>query len=157
MTLPRSKVWKKLDSTPPNIWKRTWEQGCRCSVVRRGPDDPKLELLDPGVRWFVLALESLGATTEFSCDGHGTIEDWYIIFHAPYKLAVRIAQRHYLTVEVWTPPGRKPCWDLRFPAWLWRKPPKGCTSWAKVYAMHGKDFWSGVQHEAAETWRKEFP
>jgi hypothetical protein len=45
--------------------------------------------LEPGVEFFVLMLEQLGAVTEFSCEGHP--HGFYIMFHGPYELAWRLS------------------------------------------------------------------
>lgn len=54
------------------------------------------ETLDPGVNFFVLMLNHLGASTRFSCEGHPS--GFYVVFAAPYELALRIARQGYLTV-----------------------------------------------------------
>jgi hypothetical protein len=56
------------------------------------------EQIDPGVNFFVQALEALGATTLFSCEGHPT--GFYIAFSANYELAKEISQAGFFTVEI---------------------------------------------------------
>lgn len=57
-----------------------------------------LEELDRGVNFFVLALEALGATPQFSCEGHP--RGFYIAFEAEYALALRIQNAGFFSVEV---------------------------------------------------------
>ena len=54
--------------------------------------------LEPGVNFFVLALEHLGAITRFSCEGHPYF--FYISFVASEQLAREIAKAGFFSVEV---------------------------------------------------------
>lgn len=56
--------------------------------------------IDRGVNYFVEALERLGATTMYSCDGHGNPENFYVMFKATYKLALKILHAGYFDVEL---------------------------------------------------------
>jgi hypothetical protein len=81
----------------PNPW-----DAAKSIPVIRGHYD-----LEPGVKFFVLMLEQLGAVTEFSCEGHP--HGFYITFHAPYELAWRLERCGYFLVEVMKTYG---CWRL---------------------------------------------
>ena len=72
----------------PNVW----DKAAKLKVWRTSPlpGNPKPELLEPGVNYFVLSLEQLGVRTTFSCQGHP--EGFYIAFYAPYEVALRIEQ-----------------------------------------------------------------
>jgi hypothetical protein len=70
-------------------------------------DMPKC-VLERGVNYFVLALEALGATTLWSCEGHPT--GFYIMFHADYRTALNIARAGYFNVEL---DSRMNCFALR--------------------------------------------
>lgn len=69
--------------------------------------------LDPGVRWFVDALNAHGASTECSCDGHGDRWAWYVTFHAPIAVAERISRLGFLVVELCADLDRPAIWRLR--------------------------------------------
>jgi hypothetical protein len=56
-------------------------------------------VLEPGVNFFILMLEKLGAKTRYSCEGHP--DRFYIMFEADYELAFRIAAIGFLTVNIW--------------------------------------------------------
>jgi hypothetical protein len=66
-------------------------------------------VLEPGVTFFILMLEKLGAKTRYSCEGHP--DDFYIMFEADYELAFQIAAIGFLTVDVWW--RRKNTFNLR--------------------------------------------
>ena len=61
----------------------------------------KAENLDPGVNFFVLALEELGAETVWSCEGHP--EGFYVTFRSSLELAQRIKSVGYFRVEIERP------------------------------------------------------
>ena len=84
-----------------------WKDTCSFILYRcPGPPLPRIpEPLDPGVNFFVLALEHLGAKTLFSCDGHGRLKQFYVMFKAPYKLACAVARVGYFEVELSKRPG----------------------------------------------------
>lgn len=67
--------------------------------------------LERGVNYFVLALERMGATTMWSCEGHPT--GFYIVFHANYSLAFAIHLAGYFRVEV---ERRLNCFSIRLPS-----------------------------------------
>lgn len=81
--------------------KHPWDRA-RARRLYRIPGYPwptdQPQKLDPGVNYFVLALEQAGATTQFSCEGHPT--GFYIAFAASYDLAKRIASAGFLTIEI---------------------------------------------------------
>ena len=54
--------------------------------------------LDDDVKFFVLALEELGAAPQYSCGGHPN--GFYILFEAPYTLAIEIANCGFFCLEL---------------------------------------------------------
>lgn len=81
----------------PAISTNPWEQACKLQVIR-GFDFYKPAPLDPGVNFFVLSLEELGAKTQFSCEGHP--RGFYIVFEGSYELAKQINSCGYFSVEI---------------------------------------------------------
>jgi hypothetical protein len=75
-----------------------WDKAAATVLTRPSPRQPSGETLDPGVNFFVLALEALGATTSYSCEGHPS--GFYITFHAPYELALKLRQVGFFGVEI---------------------------------------------------------
>jgi hypothetical protein len=74
-----------------------WKEAQELPVVRGCP--PYLpEDLEPGVKFFVLALEQMGCTTYYSCEGHPT--GFYIVFSGEYETALAVARVGCLSVEV---------------------------------------------------------
>lgn len=86
-----------------------WDATCRWHVHRSPPGHPFLatERIDPGVNYFVLMLEQLGALPYFSCEGHPN--GFYILFGAPMALAVKIKECGYFMVEL----EQENIWSLR--------------------------------------------
>lgn len=74
-----------------------WDRAAGLSLTRGSPFGV-LEPIDPGVNFFVLALESLGAKPKFSCEGHPS--GFYVAFQAPYELAAKIKTAGFFTVEI---------------------------------------------------------
>jgi hypothetical protein len=74
---------KKEPNTP-------WDLAQQHTLIRCSPckgDAPYV--LELGVNYFVLKLESLGAKTHWSCEGHPS--GFYMVFSAPFALATKIA------------------------------------------------------------------
>lgn len=67
--------------------------------------------LERGVNFFVLALESMGALTTWSCEGHPT--GFYIVFFADYDLALQVSRIGWFRVEV---ERRQNCFSMRLPS-----------------------------------------
>jgi len=86
----------------PNSARRTktnpWEKAKKKALIRGSTSDIYGGLLEPGVNFFVLMLEQLGAVTYFSCEGHPT--GFYIMFRASYALAQKIKSCGYFRVEI---------------------------------------------------------
>ena len=74
-----------------------WEKERKKKPLVRESAFGEIETLDRGVRFFVLALEALGARTLFSCEGHP--DGFYAYFRCPYRLATEIAKTGF-KVEV---------------------------------------------------------
>lgn len=77
--------------------RRPWD-AARELVVERHNDPVNGTVIDPGVNFFVLMLEHLGARPQFSCEGHP--DGFYVSFEADYDLALRIAGAGYFRVEI---------------------------------------------------------
>lgn len=75
-----------------------WDVAASRTLERRSTPLCKLQNIDPGVNFFVLALEALGAVPKFSCEGHPT--GFYVLFEAPYELALDIRKAGFFSVEV---------------------------------------------------------
>ena len=86
----------------PTPWRKAREFGLSRTDYRAAG-----EILEPGVTFFVMALEALGAQPKYSCEGHP--HGFYVAFHASYELAIRIARVGYFTVEL----SRQDYWAIR--------------------------------------------
>lgn len=93
---------KKATSVPNHPWDRA-----ATSVLIRTGSYGRQEKVDPGANFFVLALEALGATPRFSCEGHPY--GFYVAFEAPYELALEINAAGHFTVEI----SGKDYWAIR--------------------------------------------
>jgi hypothetical protein len=80
-----------------------WDAATEIPIWRRCPFPHLSGLLDPGVVYFVLQLERMGARTTFSCEGHPG--GFYIVFRARETLARTIASSVAFRVEIDTNPG----------------------------------------------------
>jgi len=87
---------KKSTTTPAN----PWDAAKKFKVFRSGGGYPPADL-EPGVKFFVLMLEQLGATTLYSCEGHP--QGFYVMFKCPYETALRVSKCGFFTVEVCGP------------------------------------------------------
>jgi hypothetical protein len=79
--------------------KSPWDAAQRDVLVRRDPETGEDTSLEPGVNFFVLMLEQLGATTRFSCEGHP--EAFYVVFESSPELARSITHAGFFTIEIW--------------------------------------------------------
>lgn len=75
-----------------------WDKAAATPLKRHSVQDGALETLDPGVNFFVLALEALGAQPKFSCEGHPC--GFYVAFGASYELALEIKSAGFFRVEI---------------------------------------------------------
>jgi hypothetical protein len=69
-----------------------WDDAYDLEVWRGG------EKLDPGVNYFVLALNQMGLATAYSCEGHP--DAFYVTFDAPYNVAFKIKEAGFFSVEI---------------------------------------------------------
>jgi len=87
---------------PAIMSEHPWDQACKLKL-ERGFESVEItypvSTLEPGVNFFILALEELGAKTRFSCEGHPY--GFYIAFECSYELALELSQLGSFTVEVW--------------------------------------------------------
>lgn len=79
---------------------RVWDETRKLKIFRKPPHPTFYaeERIDPGVNYFVLMLEQLGAVPHFSCEGHPN--GFYVLFEAPQRLAERIYACGFFTVEL---------------------------------------------------------
>lgn len=109
-----------------------WLSAMLPALQRKPRDFDKLETIDPGVNFFVLALEHLGAKTFYSCEGHPN--GFYVYFSASYALAKRIQAAGFFSVEI-EPAG----WAIRLNA-------------QRNYTQRERDF---TLRLAADAWMEE--
>jgi len=74
-----------------------WARAARTRCIRKTVFGD-LDLIEPGAIWFVEWLESKGAQTIFSCEGHP--EDFHVVFHGSYDLAHALAAVEHLVVSI---------------------------------------------------------
>lgn len=111
--------------------KNPWVQACKLSLVRNSDTKFGLwppETLEPGVNFFVLALEELGAKTNFSCEGHP--RGFYVAFEAPYELAIEIRKAGQFSVEIW----EENTWTIRN-IYAENNTPNGYTDYQRQEAL----------------------
>lgn len=77
---------------------RVWDAACKLVLSRTSPCGIYCGQIDPGVNYFVLMLEQLGARTHYSCEGHPN--SFYVMFEAPMRLAEKIRACGYFVVEL---------------------------------------------------------
>lgn len=88
----------KKAKSQPQKQKSAWIRAGETKIERVNGAFGTLEKIDPGVAFFVLALEALGATTKFSCEGHPY--GFYVAFNATYEVAKRIKSAGFFRVEI---------------------------------------------------------
>ena len=76
-----------------------WDAAQHQVLTRFDAETGQETALEPGVNFFVLMLERLGATTRFSCEGHP--DGFYIVFESTPELARSITHAGFFTMEVW--------------------------------------------------------
>jgi hypothetical protein len=101
------KTVKSRRTKKPAAVDHVWDQACELVVERTSPCGTYSGPIDPGVNYFVLALEQLGASPRYSCEGHPG--GFYVLFEAPLALALRILNCGYFTVEL----EGKNLWSIR--------------------------------------------
>jgi len=92
----------------------SWKDASRLKIYRDSPCGTYTGLIESGVNYFVLALEQLGAVTQYSCEGHPN--GFYIVFTAPLKTAIAISACGFFNVELegqHSGKGNKARWSLR--------------------------------------------
>ena len=103
-------VCKTTKHRPNSLEKQTvwvWDEACKLVLERSSPCGIYAGPLEPGVNYFVLMLEQLGAKTHYSCEGHPN--NFYVLFEAPLRIAEKIAECGYFSVEL---EGKK-LWSIR--------------------------------------------
>jgi len=127
---------KQKKSAVPYAALPVWDKACALVLTRTSPCGLYSGNLEPGVNYFVLMLEQLGAVTHYSCEGHPS--NFYVLFEAPLKLVEHIKNCGYFTVELegagrWSIRMRKIKSDrerkqvLRWAAAAWEKNLGPCT------------------------------
>lgn len=76
--------------------KPLWDRLCDIEVNRTSPCGLYKGAIEPGVNYFVLMLEQLGAVTHYACEGHPN--GFYVSFKAPLKIAEKIAVCGFFSV-----------------------------------------------------------
>lgn len=115
---------------------KTWAEAKKLSVRRIDMFGQECDL-EPGVKFFVLMLEKLGAVTEWSCEGHPT--GFYIVFSAPLDVAKRIHRCGFFGIE------------------LEGGTTNGQTRWSiRAHNVREEQERRMVLRWAAETWAKSF-
>lgn len=94
MKKPANNSTKKIKPREIN----TWRQAAALKLYRESYMFNQMEALDPGVNFFVLMLEKLGAKTAFSCEGHPN--NFYVTFFAPMSVAHSILRCGFFSVEL---------------------------------------------------------
>ena len=74
-----------------------WDEAKKRKVLRGNGDYPIADL-EPGVKFFVLMLEQLGATTIHSCEGHP--HGFYVSFRCSYATALSIQKAGFFGVSI---------------------------------------------------------
>jgi hypothetical protein len=123
--------------------KNAWDRAAVVPVIRQSPCGLYGGDLEPGVKFFVLMLEQLGAITEYSCEGHPLEEDsagedvglgyFYIVFHATQELAREIHSCGFFSVEI-----------------------ERCGRWSLRTSFSTKNNQQAHLRWAAEAWEKNF-
>jgi hypothetical protein len=98
-------AWLATRRATPRARGTPWERSLAWTVLRISAHGSR-HRIEPGIVWFVRALEDLGAIPLWSCEGHprGT----YVTFAAPYDLAQRISEAGFFTVEI-----SRRAWSMR--------------------------------------------
>jgi hypothetical protein len=86
---------------------KSWAEAGRLKLYRESPCKTYTGLIESGVNYFVLALEQLGAVTQYSCEGHPN--NFYILFSAPQEVAENVRACGFFTVELEGPD----TWSIR--------------------------------------------
>ena len=75
---------------------KPWDAARKLKIVRHDyqPD----EVIDPGVNFFVLTLEAIGAKPKYSCEGHPN--GFYVLFKTSPTIAMAIGRAGYFSVEL---------------------------------------------------------
>ena len=76
----------------------TWREWCAQKIVRRDTLTGAEIVIEPGVAFFVAALEQLGADVQFSCEGHP--KGFYVCFAGSHEIALKVAGAGWATVEL---------------------------------------------------------
>jgi hypothetical protein len=82
-----------------------WEAAGKIPMTR--PYGKGVEALEPGVRFFILALNYLRCETQHSCEGHPN--GFYITFTSAYPMAQMIDNMGYFDIQI----EGKDYWSLR--------------------------------------------
>jgi hypothetical protein len=100
-------VCKTKKNRARNLNLGPWDRACKLVLLRSDPIGIYAGELERGVNYFVLMLEQLGANTHYSCEGHP--DGFYILFEAPFKLALKLRACGFFKVEL----EGKNLWSLR--------------------------------------------
>lgn len=96
----------------------SWQKAKKVTLIRSSPCGlyPSSKL-DKGINYFILALEKLGCTTYYSCEGHFNknkyVPELYIVFSA--KKAIILCLRQMLLDIISLEKESKDRWSIRIP------------------------------------------
>lgn len=76
----------------------SWDTAKKKKLTRNDSISGREITLEPGVNFFVEALERAGAKVRFTCEGHPT--GFSIVFDAKYSLALAIIQSGYFDISM---------------------------------------------------------
>lgn len=83
--------------TKPNIWDKTKKLKL-VRIEEAFGGKVKYVTLERGVNFFIAMLNQLGCKTYWSCEGHPA--GFYVVFRAPYAVALKIRKCGYFSVEL---------------------------------------------------------
>lgn len=118
-----------------------WQQVSKLDIIRSSQNYENTKI-DPGVIFFVLALERLGAKPRYSCEGHPY--GFYTNFTADYDLVKQIAAAGFFNVLVEGSEDEDLFWSIRL---LQRENDFDFSEQSK----------NKVLQWASEAWLKKFP
>lgn len=96
----------------------SWRGAKSINVIRQSPCGLyPLAILDKGVNYFVLALEKLGCSTHYSCEGHfdtnNYVPEMYIVFTANESCYNTIKNMTFNIAELYKEINKKDYYSIR--------------------------------------------
>ncbi len=127
-----------------------WDMHYKSVLTRWAPTGKAPYILEFGINYFIVKLESLGLKTQWSCEGHPT--GFYIVIRAPFGIATKIAYASTNYAELSITHGVKH-WDVEKQEVIYFKSP----SWRMALLNHGPSYEvrNGVLRELSIQWEEE--